>query len=358
MYLDHEAKMKEIKKLNWIKHWAGGWSILTSTYLGEQYTRLLKETLGKALNLTLFISKKGFTVCSLEKEDHSRFGKEIAQRIIFDNNKAKEFSDELKLRTDNVLKLIKELEDKRIEKNDFFRFIKAMLDYGSPHRAVKIAVDFLPEETLKKHLPVLSKARVYAEPVYEQTERFMQRFALQICKEIGLAPELILAMTKDEFEIFLEENKLPNKDILEERFKAAAIFFESGNFNILKGKDAEELERQIEANINQKNVIKGTAAFSGKVKGKVRIILDPFKEHRFEKGDILVAGMTRPEFTPFMKKAGAIVTDAGGLLCHAAITAREMNIPCIVGTETATKALKDGDLVEVDAEKGIVRKLN
>jgi phosphohistidine swiveling domain-containing protein len=341
--------------MKWIKHWAGGWSILTSTYLGEQYTRLLKETLGKALDLTLFISKKGFTVCSLEKEDHKRFGAEIAQRIVFDDNKAKEFSDELKAKTDNVLKLIKELENKRIEKSDFFRFIKAMLDYGSPHRAVKIAVDFLPEKILKKHLPILSKARVYAEPVYEQTEKFMQRFALQICKEIRYAPELILAMTKNEFEVFLEEGKLPDKNILEERFQAAAIFFESGKFNILKGKNVEELEKQIEANINRQNVIKGTSAFPGKVKGKVRIIFDPLKEHRFEKGDILVAGMTRPEFTPFIEKASAIVTDAGGVLCHAAITAREMQKPCIVGTDKATKVFKDGDLVEVDAEKGIVK---
>ena len=113
------------------------------------------------------------------------------------------------------MKLIRESGSKRIEKDDFLRFIAAMLDYGSPHRAVKIAVDFLPVEILEEHLPVLSEARVYAEPVYEKTEKFMQRFALQISEEIGYAPELIIAMTKDEFETFLEEGMLPSKSVLE-----------------------------------------------------------------------------------------------------------------------------------------------
>ena len=74
-------------------------------------------------------------------------------------------------------------------------------------------------------------------------------------------------------------------------------------------------------------------------------------------GDILVSKMTRPEFLPVMKKAAAIVTDEGGITCHAAIVAREMKKPCIIGTQIATHVLKDGDWVEVDATKGIVRKV-
>jgi len=65
--------------------------------------------------------------------------------------------------------------------------------------------------------------------------------------------------------------------------------------------------------------------------------------------------MTRPEFVPLMKKAAAIITDEGGITSHAAIISREMNIPCIIGTKIATKIFKDGDLVEVDADKGIVK---
>jgi pyruvate,water dikinase len=64
--------------------------------------------------------------------------------------------------------------------------------------------------------------------------------------------------------------------------------------------------------------------------------------------------MTDPRYVPLMKKAGAIVTDAGGVLCHAAIVSRELKIPCVVGTKFATQVCKDGDVVEVDAERGIV----
>ena len=67
--------------------------------------------------------------------------------------------------------------------------------------------------------------------------------------------------------------------------------------------------------------------------------------------------MTTPDYVMAMEKSAAIITNDGGLTCHAAIISREMGIPCIVGTNMATKALKDGDLVEVDANKGVVRKL-
>jgi len=67
--------------------------------------------------------------------------------------------------------------------------------------------------------------------------------------------------------------------------------------------------------------------------------------------------MTQPEFLPAMKKASAIITDEGGLTCHAAIISRELGIPCIIGTKIATKVFKDGDIVEVDATRGIVTML-
>ena len=74
--------------------------------------------------------------------------------------------------------------------------------------------------------------------------------------------------------------------------------------------------------------------------------------------DILVTGMTTPDYLPALRKAAAFVTDEGGVTCHAAIVARELKKPCIVGTKRATQLLKDGELVEVDANSGIVRILS
>ncbi len=99
----------------------------------------------------------------------------------------------------------------------------------------------------------------------------------------------------------------------------------------------------------------GSCAYEGKVRGRVKIIFTPEEMGKMEKGDILVSHSTNPNILSAMIKASAIITNAGGLTCHAAIVSRELNKPCIIGTKIATKVLKDGDLVEVNANKGVVR---
>jgi phosphohistidine swiveling domain-containing protein len=106
-------------------------------------------------------------------------------------------------------------------------------------------------------------------------------------------------------------------------------------------------------------VLTGMVASKGKARGAVKIITDPFKQvQKLNAGDILVSVMTTPDFVPLMEKAGAVLTNEGGMLCHAAIISRELGIPAIVGTKKATEILKDGDLVEVDANNGVVKILN
>lgn len=104
----------------------------------------------------------------------------------------------------------------------------------------------------------------------------------------------------------------------------------------------------------QKIILKGTPASPGIITGKVKIILDVSQFSKMKKGDILVTEMTDPIFLPVMGKAKAIVTDIGGLLCHAAIVSREMRIPCIVNTKNATKNLKDNQKITVNATKGYI----
>ncbi len=104
-----------------------------------------------------------------------------------------------------------------------------------------------------------------------------------------------------------------------------------------------------------KQQIKGTIAFAGKARGIVKIVRTTADLGKVQEGDVLVTQMTFPSFIIAMKRACAFVTDEGGVTCHAAIVAREMQKPCIIGTKNATQVLKDGDVVEVDAEKGAVR---
>ncbi len=105
---------------------------------------------------------------------------------------------------------------------------------------------------------------------------------------------------------------------------------------------------------NKKEII-GQVAYKGRAKGRVRIIRRLDQMDKIERGDILVSPMTTPNYLTAMKKAAAFITDEGGITSHAAIVAREMKKPCIIGTKIATKVLKDGDLVEVDAERGVAK---
>ena len=105
-----------------------------------------------------------------------------------------------------------------------------------------------------------------------------------------------------------------------------------------------------------KKEVKGSCASSGYAKGLAKVIRKTHDLVNVQKGDVLIASMTRPEMVTAMKKACAIITDEGGITSHAAIVSRELGIPCIVGTKTATKTFSDGDLVEVEAKNGRARK--
>lgn len=104
----------------------------------------------------------------------------------------------------------------------------------------------------------------------------------------------------------------------------------------------------------RKLLLKGIGASEGTVKGKAVIILIPKETSKIKTGDILVAKTTNPLFTPAILKSKALVTDTGGVLCHAAIVARELDIPCVVGANNATKILKDGQEIVVNGKEGVV----
>lgn len=99
-------------------------------------------------------------------------------------------------------------------------------------------------------------------------------------------------------------------------------------------------------------LLRGLAAAPGRVTGRVRILQSPSEGASLQNGEILVAPMTNPDWVPTMRRAAAVVTDGGGMTCHAAIVARELGVPAIVGARTATTLLRDDELVTVDGAKG------
>jgi len=103
-----------------------------------------------------------------------------------------------------------------------------------------------------------------------------------------------------------------------------------------------------------KELVRGLGAAPGAASGPARVVPSLEDAGSFSAGEVLVAHMTAPDWVPLMRKAAAIVTDSGGMTCHAAIVSRELGIPCVVGTAEATKVLRDGEIVTVDAGEGVV----
>ena len=141
------------------------------------------------------------------------------------------------------------------------------------------------------------------------------------------------------------------------RRRQACLYYQKGDqYDIVSGPEAEQLKKKLFDAKQQElvNDFRGLPASRGRVRGKVKILHSVNEINKIEQGDILVAVMTRPDYVPAIKKAAAIITDEGGVTCHAAIISRELGIPCVIGTKIATKILKDGDEVEVNANHGVV----
>ncbi len=171
----------------------------------------------------------------------------------------------------------------------------------------------------------------------------------------------------DDIKQILSKGKKLSKQEKQRRKKCFVGLWKENKLIFKSGDEAEKLaEKELKRlyKTELKNEVKGTIANSGIAKGIAKVLeSNNISQTRglrksFKKGDILITQMTQPNVIDIVSKASAIVTDEGGMLSHAAIISREFKIPCIVGTHFATQSFKDGDLVEVDADKGIVRKIN
>ncbi len=188
--------------------------------------------------------------------------------------------------------------------------------------------------------------------------RSMDGVIREIARRFSLSLRQLQFLTREEVFESLEKEKLQVPlSIINQRLKYCVVYYPRRRAKVYIGNKAKKLAGLIEAekiNTNLKE-FKGTPAFAGKVRGRVKVILTPAEMSKMKKGDVLVSAATNPNMMPALIKAAAIVTDEGGVTSHAAIVSRELGIPCVVGTKIATKVLKDGDLVEVDANNGIVK---
>lgn len=148
---------------------------------------------------------------------------------------------------------------------------------------------------------------------------------------------------------------LPGKE-LRARSTQSLFIFEVSGVKMITGKESRDfVQKHLKKDEASSHVLSGITASAGSYTGSVRIVRGVEDIKNVRKGDVLVASMTSPEYVPAMRIAGAVITDQGGIMCHAAILSRELGIPCLVGTQSATRVLKDGDIVELHADHNSVK---
>ncbi len=217
------------------------------------------------------------------------------------------------------------------------------------------------EEKLKHTIVKLSRLRL---ELRKEGEVLFYLLLGILIKELGRKNQVGVAelffYTFDELIELLNKKKRVKNSIIKERAKGYVFVSLNKNYKIYTGKIFGEIYKKIILNSRKIKEIQGRVAMKGLVRGRVRLILHNKKNiskevANFKNGEILVTEMTRPDTIMACKKASAIITDEGGITSHAAIISREFRIPCVIGTHNATQILKTGDLIEVDANKGIIK---
>ena len=181
-------------------------------------------------------------------------------------------------------------------------------------------------------------------PLFEEIARRTKRTAADIK---WLTPEETAALLY---------GKDMQSQTLQDRKRATVFLYKKGVVTTFWGERAEAfMRRELWSEETDGTEIHGSVGNPGHAIGRVAVLRNAKDLTRVERGDVIVARMTTADLLPALRKAAAIVTDEGGITCHAAVLARELGIPCVIGTKTASKLLKTGDRVEVDASAGVVK---
>ncbi|MEK6954962.1 MAG: PEP-utilizing enzyme [Candidatus Micrarchaeota archaeon] len=233
------------------------------------------------------------------------------------------------------------------ERQNAFKIFKkgAIVQRGANHKGAKMALLLGELAYFKEYRKgLMSKSLYLIEPLLKE-----------IAKRIGIHISRARFLWPSEVGKALNEPAKWNRE-LESRYAYFVYIQTSDGYEIYTGSRARQELKKIRME-KMGDEIKGTIACMGLATGRVRIIVTPFDLHKMRKGDILVSPMTTPDLVPAIKLAAGIITDTGGMTSHAATISREFKIPCIIGTQHATEILKDGEKVEVDANKGIVKRI-
>jgi len=179
----------------------------------------------------------------------------------------------------------------------------------------------------------------------------------ELAAKNGLSYNQLLMLTRTEMAAMLAKKNVPSADLLNRRLKSFGLFAAApGNRSlVISGAEAAKLSDLAEGRRQQVDQLSGLTIWPGKVTARACVMRSTADINRIKAGEILVCPMTDPDYMPAIHRAAALVTDQGGVLCHAAIIARELQKPCIVGTQRATRVINTGDRLTVDADSGKIK---
>lgn len=332
----------------------------------------LKQFLGFGLNLQAFLSTKGVVEYYRDKKDLLSFKKKLHKLIIKNPEKILKIlksASKLNKTLDNEIKILskkniykdKNLSDLRaIFKENFLLFQRHFI----PCVVVPYFVGLVEEEFgLKSNRKKIQQIKQISKKIrsisyyLNYREIVIGKLLETIAKKRGCKKSDLDYLTPEEIISFsLGKFKLP-KNIKAKRRIYFYLRLPKREFIVFSKTAIHRLKKLLKKPIFKKklNIIEGNTSFMGKVRGETKIVFSKRDFKKFKKSDILVTPSTNPHLLPIIKMCSAIVADEGGLTSHAAIISRELKKPCVIGAKIATKVLKDGDRVEVDANKGIVK---
>ncbi|MFH0870561.1 MAG: PEP-utilizing enzyme [archaeon] len=327
----------------------------------KAYCRLLKREVGFIYDAWGAIGKEGIFYSLVNEDDIAR---KTALMLERSGKPVEFFLDRAKRIHADAFKKIRSAEAV-IDRNPMralsiiiSAYPLGMLSIGVYNVFWRMVGDSNQQALKQKTLERISKERNMVADFYPATERLIQRCAGLIGKRLGIEGELLRYMTLLEMESFLKGKKVTNAQLAElarRRNRYFYMFMDGKEYVTTDDAVIDAVEKNFfKYELPDDGVIKGVCAYAGKIRGKV-LLLDRKKQQIIDKNTVLVTHMTLPEDTPVVNRCAALITDEGGMLCHAAITARELKKPCVIGTKIATKVLKDGDTVEVNANHAWVR---
>jgi len=352
------------KDLKFIKFFTRKYTLLEHWLIAESMLKQNTSIPGIYYNAVMDISQKGLVGIHVLKSDLARNKQWVAKSASKNPHFAEKMLKDGLARAKRLKNLPLDLPDKIIKLSDK-KIIKELNNLKNKFFDFSAYVDFthylgeMGVRLAKDDVKNLSEFHEYRKQVFMDFFKFFGKVVKKIAQKKKVETRGLSYISFNEIIYFLKGKMTVTEiDRLQKLRKKRYI---AKNFNGREEIIADNFEKEFvnaKKNITEENIreeIKGMAINKGVVKGEVMMIDQKTPLNKIRPGKIIVTQMTSPDMTSALKKAKAIITDEGGLLCHAANIAREFGTIAIVGTKIATKVLKDGDSVEVDANKGIVK---